>query len=123
MEPAYRIARYAGSLAPLTVIPAQAGIPNGPALGWCIFGKQPLDSRLRGNDGRGAQPPYQVIPSVAEEYEMPALDSISRFLDSSATLGMTSFNEVQDERKGMAEYPGGQQSVGTRPGTDKGAQV
>ena len=30
-----------------------------------------------------------VIPSVAEESEVPALDSISRFLDSSATLGMT----------------------------------
>ena len=30
-----------------------------------------------------------VIPSVAEESEMPALDSISRLLDSSATLGMT----------------------------------
>ena len=30
-----------------------------------------------------------VIPSVAEESGMPAVDSISRFLDSSATLGMT----------------------------------
>ena len=30
-----------------------------------------------------------VIPSVAEESKMPALDSISGFLDSSATLGMT----------------------------------
>ena len=32
---------------------------------------------------------FHVIPSVAEESEMPALESISRFLDSSATLGMT----------------------------------
>ena len=32
--------------------------------------------------------PY-VIPSVAEESKMPAVDSISGFLDSSATLGMT----------------------------------
>ena len=31
-----------------------------------------------------------VIPSVAEESEMPDIDSISGFLDSSATLGMTS---------------------------------
>ena len=30
-----------------------------------------------------------VIPSVAEESEMSDLESISRFLDSSATLGMT----------------------------------
>ena len=30
-----------------------------------------------------------VIPSVAEESEMPVIDSISRFSDSSATLGMT----------------------------------
>ena len=33
--------------------------------------------------------PTYVIPSVAEESGMPALDSISGFLDSSATLGMT----------------------------------
>ena len=32
---------------------------------------------------------YYVIPSVAEESEMPVIDSISGFLDSSATLGMT----------------------------------
>ena len=30
-----------------------------------------------------------VIPSVAEESERPGVDSISGFLDSSATLGMT----------------------------------
>ena len=30
-----------------------------------------------------------VIPSVAEESKMPAIDFISRFLDSSAALGMT----------------------------------
>ena len=30
-----------------------------------------------------------VIPRVAEESAMPNLDSISGFLDSSATLGMT----------------------------------
>ena len=38
---------------------------------------------------RDDQSLYYVIPSVAEESEMPALESISRFLDSSATLGMT----------------------------------
>ena len=38
---------------------------------------------------RELQPLYYVIPSVAEESEMPALDSIAGFLDSSATLGMT----------------------------------
>ena len=35
------------------------------------------------------QPLCYVIPSVAEESKMPALESISRLLDSSATLGMT----------------------------------
>ena len=32
---------------------------------------------------------YYVIPSVAEESKMLAFDSIPRFSDSSATLGMT----------------------------------
>ena len=32
---------------------------------------------------------YHVIPRVAEESAMPGIDSISGFLDSSATLGMT----------------------------------
>ena len=35
------------------------------------------------------RPHHYVIPSVAEESEMPDFDSISGFLDSSATLGMT----------------------------------
>ena len=40
-------------------------------------------------NGKETQPPSYVIPSVAEESEMPGFDSISRPLDSSATLGMT----------------------------------
>ena len=36
-----------------TVIPAQAGIQNAVTLGRRILCKQPLDSRLRGNDGSG----------------------------------------------------------------------
>ena len=53
-----------------------------------------------------------VIPSVAEESEMPALDSISRFLDSSATLGMTSFNKFR--RSGGAGRAGGAETAAGR---------
>ena len=41
------------------------------------------------------QPPHYVIPSVAEESEMLAVDSFAGFLDSSATLGMTSPNKFR----------------------------
>ena len=68
-----------------------------------ILGKQPLDSRLRGNDGRGMAgmavgkrnplshviPPPYVIPSVAEESKNLEMESRSGIADSSATLGMT----------------------------------
>ena len=49
-----------------------------------------LDSAIAGAEEQeqGDAGDY-VIPSVAEESGMPALDSISRLLDSSATLGMT----------------------------------
>ena len=40
-------------------------------------------------NGNEPQSHPHVIPSVAEESEMPIIDSISGFLDSSATLGMT----------------------------------
>ena len=45
---------------------------------------------------------YYVIPSVAEESKSLEMESKPGILDSSATLGMTSFNGVQDERKGRA---------------------
>ena len=50
---------------------------------------------------RAHSTPY-VIPSVAEESENPAVDSISGFSDSSATLGMTSFNKFRMSGKGAA---------------------
>ena len=44
-----------------------------------VSGRTVRDSRLRGKDGGGPQPPYQVLPSVAKESEMPALTPIQDF--------------------------------------------
>ena len=56
--------------------------------GYCICGVQ--------------QPTYYALPSVAEESKAPILESISRFLDSSATLGMASFNKFRMSGRGVA---------------------
>ena len=46
-----------------TVIPAQAGIQKIAAGNWIVFVNTFLDSRLRGNDGRG-KPAGMTAPGV-----------------------------------------------------------
>ena len=58
---------------------------------WGVFPLIPGRSVGIGLPGGYVEKPshHYVIPRVAEESEMPDLDSISGFSDSSATLGMT----------------------------------
>ena len=43
------------------------------------------------------QPPYHVIPSVAEESKNPEMESRASIRDSSATLGMTSLTPQKNQ--------------------------
>ena len=70
----------------------------GISVGIGLLGRM-LESRS--SPAMSFRPLSPVIPSVAEESEMPALDSISGFLDSSATLGMTGGWERNDMGGGL----------------------